>query len=189
VAASIQYALDVSSGQPPRSSRVAVRLPELLFLEVLRLYVEGAPPHLGSWLAALHDPVVGPALVALHAEPARKWTAEELAWQAACSRSTLNERFSRLVGRAPMQYLSDWRLHLAAGLLRDTTLGVAEVAYRVGYESEEAFNRAFKRAMGSPPAQWRRNAAGEPSRTPTRYGAGVPAASGAGSAPAATKNA
>jgi AraC-like DNA-binding protein len=158
VAASIQYALDISSGRQPRSSPVAVRLPELLFLEVLRLYVEGAPPQLGSWLAALHDPVVGPALVALHAEPARKWTAEELAWQAACSRSTLNERFGRLLGRAPMQYLSDWRLHLAAGLLRDTTLAVAAVAYRVGYESEEAFNRAFKRTMGTPPAQWRRQA-------------------------------
>jgi AraC-like DNA-binding protein len=164
VAASIQYALDVSSGDQPRKSGVAVRLPELLFLEVLRLYVEGAPPHLGSWLTALHDPVVGPALVALHAEPARRWTADELAWQAACSRSTLNERFGRLLGRAPMQYLSDWRLHLAAGLLRDTALGVAEVAYQVGYESEEAFNRAFKRAMAKPPAQWRRHATPVPTR-------------------------
>lgn len=155
VAASIQYALEASGGPQSKSSRVAVRLPELLFLEVLRLYVEGAPPHLGSRLAALHDPVVGPALVALHGEPARKWTAEELAWQVACSRSTLNERFARHLGRAPMQYLSDWRLHLAAGLLRDTALAVAEVGHRVGYESEEAFNRAFKRAMGAPPAQWR----------------------------------
>lgn len=155
VAASIQYALDVSRGHHPRHSRVTVRLPELLFLEVLRLYVEAAP-QLGRWLAALHDPVVGAALVALHAESARKWTADELAWEAACSRSTLNDRFGRLLGRAPMQYLSDWRLHLAAELLRDTSLAVSEVAHQVGYESEEAFNRAFKRAMGTPPAQWRR---------------------------------
>jgi AraC-like DNA-binding protein len=156
VAASIQYALDVSRGHRPRSGDLAVRLPELLFLEVLRLYAEGASPHLAGWLGALHDPVVGRALVALHAEPAREWTTDELAWQAACSRSTLNERFGRLLGRAPMQYLSEWRLQLAAGLLRDTALGVSEVAHRVGYESEEAFNRAFKRAMGTPPAQWRR---------------------------------
>jgi transcriptional regulator GlxA family with amidase domain len=164
VAASIQYALDASRGHPPRS-RVTVRLPELLFTEVLRLYVEAAPPRLASWMAALHDPVVGPALVALHADPSRRWTAEELAWQAACSRSTLNERFARLLERAPMHYLSDWRLHLAAGLLRDTALAVAEVACRVGYESEEAFNRAFKRTMGKPPAQWRRHAA-----VPERFG-------------------
>jgi AraC-like DNA-binding protein len=158
VAASIQYALDVSGEHQPRSSDLAVRLPELLFLEVLRLYAENAPPHLAGWLAALHDPVVGRALVALHAEPARAWTAENLAWCAACSRSTLNERFGRLLGRAPMQYLSEWRLQLAAGLLRDTPIGVAEVAHRVGYDSEAAFNRAFKRAMGTPPAQWRRTA-------------------------------
>lgn len=156
VAASIQYALDASGEQRPRSGDLAVRLPELLFIEVLRLYTESASPHLAGWLAALHDPVVGRALVALHGEPAREWTAEELAWRAACSRSTLNERFGRLLGRAPMQYLGEWRLQLAAGLLRDTALGVAEVAHRVGYDSEEAFNRAFKRAMGTPPAQWRR---------------------------------
>jgi AraC-like DNA-binding protein len=114
------------------------------------LYVERAPSHLGSWLAAPHDPVVGPALVASHADPSRRWwTTEELAWQVACSRSTLNERFGRLLGRPPMQYLSDWRLHLAAGLLRDTPLAVAAVAHRVGYDSDEAFKRAFKRAMGA----------------------------------------
>lgn len=161
VAASIHYALDVSAGRHPASGGLAVRLPELLFLEVLRLYVERAPTSLGGWLAALHDPVVGPALVELHADPARRWTAEDLAQRAACSRSTLNEHFSRRLGRAPMQYLGEWRLQLAAGLLRETALGVAAVAYRVGYESEEAFNRAFKRAMGKPPAQWRRQAASD----------------------------
>jgi AraC-like DNA-binding protein len=157
VAASIQYALDVSNQRHPPRSSIVVRLPELLFREVLRLYVEDAPPHLSRWLAALHDPVVGRALVELHADPSRHWNVEDLAWRAACSRSTLNERFGRLLGRAPMQYLSEWRLHLASGLLRDTSCTVAEVANRVGYESEEAFNRAFKRAMGAPPAQWRRH--------------------------------
>jgi AraC-like DNA-binding protein len=148
VSASIQYALDAKAS-------LAVRLPELLFLEVLRLYVQSQPPHLSGWLAALHDPIVGPALTELHREPARDWTLDELARRSACSRSTLNERFSRLVGRAPMRYLAEWRLQLAAEMLQETTLGVAAVAYRVGYESEAAFNRAFKRGMGKPPAQWR----------------------------------
>jgi transcriptional regulator GlxA family with amidase domain len=137
-----------------------VRLPELLFAEVLRLYLEGDPPLRSGWLPALRDPVVGPALVELHANPAHRWTVEELARRTATSRSVLAERFGRLLGRPPMQYLADWRLRVAADLLRDTELGVAAVAYRVGYESEEAFNRAFKRAMGRPPAQWRRHATG-----------------------------
>ena len=99
--------------------------------------------------------MVGPALVALHGEPGRKWSLDALAAHAACSRSMLNERFGLLLGRAPMQYLVEWRPRLAAQHSLETYLGVAAVAYRVGYQSEEAFNRAFKRAMGSPPAQWR----------------------------------
>jgi AraC-like DNA-binding protein len=158
VNASIQYALD-ASGPPSPNASLALRLPELLFLEVLRLYVQTGPPQLGGWLAALHDPIVGPALRDLHREPSRGWTLDELARRSACSRSTLTERFSRLVGRAPMQYLAEWRLRLAADLLQETTLGVSAVAYRVGYESEAAFNRAFKRAIGKPPAQWRADAA------------------------------
>jgi transcriptional regulator GlxA family with amidase domain len=131
-----------------------VRLPELLFGEVLRLYLERNPPRAG-WLSGIGDSIVGRALAELHADPARKWTAEELARRAACSRSTLNERFGRLVGRSPMGYLTEWRVQLAAEMLRETSLGVAAVAARVGYESEEAFSRAFKRTMGRPPARWR----------------------------------
>lgn len=160
VTASIQYALDASEGRRSASPAMATRLPELLFAEVLRLYLESTPPRRVGWLSALRDPVVGPALRELHVDPAHHWTVDELARRAACSRSVLTERFGRLLGRAPMQYLADWRLQLAAGLLRETTLSVAAVAFRVGYESEEAFNRAFKRAMGRPPAQWRRYAAG-----------------------------
>jgi AraC-like DNA-binding protein len=161
VVASIQYALDASAGRHSRGSAAMVRLPELLFLEVLRLYVENASPKLSSWLAALHDPIVGPALTALHADPSSKWTADGLAARAACSRSTLNDRFSRLLGRPPMQYLAEWRLQLAANLLRESSLPAGTIAYQVGYESEEAFNRAFKRSLGKPPAQWRRGATSE----------------------------
>jgi len=125
----------------------------------LRLYVESVAPPRSGWLVALHDPIVGPALIELHAEPARRWTVEELARRVACSRSLLNERFGRMLGRAPIQYLGEWRLQVAADLLRSTSLGVAAVAYRVGYESEEAFSRAFKRALGSPPSVWRHSSA------------------------------
>jgi AraC-like DNA-binding protein len=156
VAASIQYALNaVRSGAVNVSRDASLRLPELLFREVLRLYVTSAAPDLSGWLAALRDPLAGPALLAMHRNPAARWTAEELAAEAACSRSTLHERFVRLLGEPPMQYLHNWRMQLAAGLLRDTDLGVASVALRVGYESEEAFNRAFKRQTGKPPAHWR----------------------------------
>lgn len=159
VTASIQYALDASMGRQLPPSSVAVRLPELLFSEVLRQYVENGSPLGMGWLAALRDPIVGPALIELHAAPAHRWTVEELARKVACSRSTLNERFVHVLGRAPMQYLSIWRIQLAGSLLRDTTLSAASVAYQIGYESEEAFSRAFKRAMGAPPAQWRQSAA------------------------------
>jgi AraC-like DNA-binding protein len=163
VTASIHYALDLSEGRRPASPGLAVRLPELLFTEVLRLYLETDPPLASGWLAALRDPVVGPALIVLHSDPAHKWTVAELARRTATSRSVLADRFGRLLGRPPMGYLTDWRLHVAADLLRETTLGIAAIAYQIGYESEEAFNRAFKRAMGKPPAAWRRARAPEAS--------------------------
>jgi len=156
---SARYAAEATEGLWLTSPSIVLRLLELLLLEVLRRYWASHPLQIG-WFAALHDPIVGPALRELHADPAHRWTVEELARRSACSRSTLSERFSRLLGRAPMHYLNEWRLQTAAHLLRDTTLSAAAVAYQVGYESEEAFNRAFKRAMGNPPAQWRQRADG-----------------------------
>jgi AraC-like DNA-binding protein len=161
VTASIQYALQATDGRAATAGDVGLRVPELVLTEVLRLYLQSRPHDLGGWLAAVHDPHVGRALSEVHADPARRWTAAELARRSACSRSTLDQRFRQLLGRSPMRYVTEWRLRLAASLLRDTSLGVAAVAYRVGYESEEAFNRAFKRALGAPPAQWRR-AGGDP---------------------------
>ena len=159
VAASIQYALHATDGRAAAEGGVGTRLPELVLAEVLRLYIKSRPRDLGGWLAAVRDPHVGRALVELHASPAQAWTVAELARRAACSRSTLDQRFRQLLGRSPMRYVTEWRLRMAATLLRDTSLGVAAVAYRVGYESEEAFNRAFKRVHGVPPAQWRRHLA------------------------------
>ena len=130
--------------------------PNLLFTEVLRLYLrDRSDADLTGWLAALRDPVVGKALALLHADPAHDWTVSELSRAVAASRTVLVDGFVRLLGRPPIRYLTEWRLNLASGLLRSTDAGVGEIALTVGYTSEEAFSRAFKRAFGQAPAHWR----------------------------------
>ena len=147
VRASIDYAMCASS--------MSTRLPELLLGEVLRIHLSSAPAVERGWLAALRDPVLAPALAQLHAEPERKWTVAELASASAVSRSLLDARFRQLLGRPPIRYLADWRMHIAEDLLGTTDLSVFTVARRVGYDSEEAFSRAFKRARGEAPSVWR----------------------------------
>jgi AraC-like DNA-binding protein len=134
---------------------VLARLSELLFMEVVRWQLSHATEGHGGWLAGLNDPQVGRAIALLHAEPARAWTVEELAQRAAISRAALAKRFVDLVDETPMQYLIGWRMHLARRLLGESTLGLTEIASRVGYDSEAAFNRAFRRVVGTPPATWR----------------------------------
>jgi AraC-like DNA-binding protein len=154
VRSSIEYALAISSpsgGDDPAWTK----LPEVLFMEVLRLHLASAPSADHGWIGALRDPVLAPALAQLHAEPERRWTVSELAKAASVSRSLLDERFRQVLGQSPIRYLSGWRMHLATDLLTSTDLGVAQVAHRVGYESEEAFSRAFKRRFGTPPSAWR----------------------------------
>lgn len=131
------------------------RISELMFVDVVRRYLETLPPDRGSWLAGLRDPYVGRALTALHEFPARDWTLEALAQEAALSRSAFADRFSNFVGQPPMQYLAAWRMQLATNYLRSGTESVSSVAARVGYESEAAFSRAFKKTMGAPPSEWR----------------------------------
>jgi AraC-like DNA-binding protein len=133
----------------------AMRLPELVLIEVLRVHLASAPAVDHGWLAALHDPVLAPALAQLHRAPERRWTVAELAAEAAVSRSSLDERFRQVLGRSPIRYLTEWRMHLAEDLLANTDSGVAAVARKVGYDSEEAFSRAFKRAHGASPSHWR----------------------------------
>jgi AraC-like DNA-binding protein len=132
-----------------------MRLPELVLIEVLRVHLASAPAVDHGWLAALHDPVLAPALARLHGAPERRWTVAELAAGAAVSRSSLDERFRQVLGRSPIRYLTEWRMHLAEDLLANTDSGVAAVARRIGYDSEEAFSRAFKRAHGASPSHWR----------------------------------
>ena len=135
---------------------VLTRLAELMFVEVLRRYIETLPPEQRGWLVGLRDAVVGRALGLLHDAPARPWTLDELAGDVALSRSAFAERFTTLVGQPPMQYLAQWRMQLAARRLVSSSAKVATIAEEVGYESEEAFSRAFKRLIGVSPAAWRR---------------------------------
>jgi AraC-like DNA-binding protein len=134
------------------------RLTELMFVEVLRHYMQELSPGQKGWLAGLKDPHVNRAITLLHAQPAQAWTVEDLARQVGVSRSALAGRFTDLIGESPMRYLAGWRIHLAKQLLCEGTHSLAAVAERVGYESEYAFNRAFKRQVGKPPAAWRKKA-------------------------------
>ena len=131
------------------------RLSELMFVDAVRRYLEGLPAGHSTWLSGLRDPYVGRALASLHREPGRSWTIESLARQVALSRSALAERFGHFVGQPPMQYLTNWRMQLAANELRAGTDSIAVIGHRVGYESEAAFSRAFKKAVGVPPSAWR----------------------------------
>jgi len=137
---------------------VLTRLAELMFVEVLRRYIETLPPDQHGWLAGLRDDAVGRTLGLLHGDPAHAWTLDELAAKVAMSRSAFADRFSTFVGQPPMQYLAHWRMHLAAQRLATGRAKIATIAAEVGYESEEAFSRAFKRLMGVSPAAWRRGA-------------------------------
>lgn len=157
--ASLRYALAEARSPRPGGTGVLSKLAEVLFIEVLRLYMnELAEDREGrtGWLAGVNDRIVGAALRALHARPAQAWTLEELARVAGSSRSVLAERFQQLVGSSPMQYLAQWRMLLATDLLRRSQAPLAQIAEQVGYQTDTAFSRAFRREFGEPPAAWRR---------------------------------
>lgn len=155
VRANVSYALEQTQVSPASPGIVMSRLPEMLLVEVLRLHLASAPAADRGWVAALNDPVLQPAMSVLHSAPERPWTVSALAREAAVSRSVLDARFREVLGRSPIRYLTEWRMHLAEDLLATTDLGVGVVARRVGYDAEEAFSRAFKRAHGVPPSVWR----------------------------------
>lgn len=158
IASSFRYAAQEVASQRAGSGTVLSKLSELLFVEAVRGYAETLPSQRTGWLAGLRDPVVSRALAQLHARTAHPWTAEELAGEVYLSRSAFAERFTALVGMPPMRYLTVWRMQLAAQQLREGRQSVAQIAAAVGYESEAAFTRAFKREHGVAPAAWRRRA-------------------------------
>ena len=138
------------------STTVITKLSELLFVEAVSQFVASLPAERRGWLAGVRDPQIGRALAVVHARPAEAWTAETLALEVGMSRSVFAERFTSLVGQPPMHYLSLWRMQVAAQHLREGHGSVAQIAFEVGYESEAAFSRAFKRQFGTSPGIWRR---------------------------------
>ena len=149
-----QLAVEAGSGVPGAES-VLTRLAELMFISVVRRYLDDLPPGQTGWLAGLRDEVVGRVLGLIHARPAHPWTLVDLAKEGASSRSALAKRFTELVGQPPMQYLTQWRMQVAANHLMQGNAKVATIAAEVGYESEAAFSRAFKKATGLAPGAWR----------------------------------
>jgi len=154
----MHIAVGESHNARPGAENVLARLSELMFVETIRRYIETLSPAETGWLAGLRDPVVGHALATMHSEPREPWTVDRLARLVGVSRSVFAERFADMVGQPPMQYLALWRMQLASRLLVDGGQ-VAAVANAVGYESEAAFGRAFKKLVGEAPATWRRGAA------------------------------
>lgn len=156
IRSTFQYAAhEVADGQTG-STAVLSKLSELLFVEAVQHYVRSMPDGQTGWLAGLRDPAVSRALALMHANMARPWSVDELAREAGLSRSGLAERFTRVIGVAPMHYLADWRLRVAGQKLRDSAEPLVRIAEQAGYESEAAFSRAFKRKFGAAPAAWRR---------------------------------
>jgi AraC-like DNA-binding protein len=156
VQASITYAIEETAPSNRSTSLLSTRLPELVLIEVLRVHLSTAPSADSGWLAGLRDPILAPALAQLHGSPGHRWTVAELASHAAVSRSLLDDRFRQVLGRSPIRYLTEWRMHLADELLGTADITVLDIARRVGYVSEEAFSRAFKRERGLSPSHWRR---------------------------------
>ena len=154
----IRVAVMESATKRAGGESILAKLSELMFIEVVRRHLEVMPPDQSGWLAGLRDPFVGKALSLMHGQPAHNWTIEDLAKQVGQSRSVLAERFTGLVGTPPLHYLAKWRMQLASELLSSGKSNVASIAAEIGYESEAAFSRAFKKIMGVPPSAWRRRA-------------------------------
>lgn len=152
IESSFKFAAQELAGGLVRSPAVLAKLAELLFMEAVRQYLISLPPEQSVWCAGVRDPIVGRALGLLHSQMNRRWTAEDLAQAVGVSRSAFAERFTSSMGEPPMRYLAQQRLQTAALRLKDSSDSIARIAFEIGYESEAAFNRAFKREFGVPPA-------------------------------------
>ncbi len=158
VESSFRFAVSQIAAGRIGSTTVLARLSELLFVEAVSQYIAGLPQDRKGWLAGLRDPQIGRALALMHARPAKDWSAEALGSEVGMSRSGFAERFTSLVGQPPMQYLTYWRMQLATQQLLESRDSIAKIGNAVGYESEAAFSKAFKRELGMAPAAWRRQA-------------------------------
>ncbi|MCW5666079.1 MAG: AraC family transcriptional regulator [Piscinibacter sp.] len=179
VAPMLEHAAAETGARRAGSAALLQRVSEMVFVDGARRYLDSLPAQSRGWLSALRDRQVGRAIALMHGDPAAPWTLDDLGRRVGLSRSALHERFVALIGMPPMQYLTSWRMQCGARLLRESHLSVAAVALEIGYDSEAAFSRAFKRATGLPPATWRRGQAG--AATPS--GAAGLSASGAATEP------
>lgn len=152
----MRHAAAESKNSRPGGGAMLERLSEMMFIDAVRRYLGTLPEDSRGWLAGIRDRFVGRALTLMHEAPAVAWTVDELGRRVGLSRSALHERFADMIGQATMQYLANWRMQVGAALLRDTAATVASVAQEVGYQSEAAFARAFRRLVGKPPSLWRR---------------------------------
>jgi AraC-like DNA-binding protein len=166
---SILHLVEEAASARIGSDAMLAKLSEALFVDTLRRYVAGLPEQQAGWLTGARDPIVGKSLGLLHSRVAHPWTIANLADEVGISRSALVERFTRYLSEPPMTYLIRWRLQLAARSLERTSRGVAEIAAEVGYESEAAFNRAFKREFGQPPGRYRIHHKSLPARTASEH--------------------
>lgn len=157
ILATFRFAAEEVAARRPGSDALLAKVSELLFIEAVRRYVETLPEDRTGWLTGMRDRHVAKALALFHGSVAHGWTIEELGREVGLSRSALVERFTRLIGVPPMQYLSNWRMQLAQQMLRTSSTPMAEIAYRVGYGSDAAFSRAFKKAFGAAPSTQRRS--------------------------------
>ena len=157
LANSIQFAVRDAAARATGTDVVVAKLSEVLFVETLRRFIGNLPDEQKGWLAGARDPVVGEALALLHKNPSHPWTVASLAHRVGVSRTRFAERFRHFLSEPPMTYLARWRLKLAAEMLMSSDANVGEIAAEVGYASEAAFNRVFKREFGCPPAQFRRS--------------------------------
>ena len=151
----IHFAVAEVAEKRAGSESVLTKLSELMFIDVVRRYIEELPPQQSGWLAGLRDPAVGKALALIHARPSFNWTIEGLARQCGTSRTVMAERFVQFTGTPPMHYLAKWRMQVASEMLNRGNANMATIAAEIGYESEAAFSRAFKKMMGVPPSAWR----------------------------------
>ena len=152
----LRHAVSETERRNPGGETVLAKLAELLFVEVFRQYVDDLPAGSRGWLSGLRDPQIGLALRLIHSRPAADWTIEGLAREVGMSRSVFADRFTHYAGVSPMQYVARWRMQLAARHLEVPGVSIAQAGAEVGYESEAAFNRAFKKLVGVPPGAWRK---------------------------------
>ena len=157
IRSTFQYAAEEVSAGRPGSETVLAKLSELLFVESVRRYAQALPDGQTGWLAGLRDPHVARALALLHHDITRPWNVDNLSREVGLSRSALADRFISLIGMPPMHYVASWRMQVATQKLRNTSASLAQIAEFIGYDSEAAFSRAFKKAIGSAPATWRRS--------------------------------